>query len=181
MSFLYYPLGSPVIAASSGNNWSFEQGLSTWTPDSTCWQVAYVSGGTAGSIAPYHGDAFATFDAFVTRTSTGVMTNDDTFVAAVGQSWTATCRVKPIPGSRGQAWGRVGIKYLDAANAVLQTSPGSQVIAPYSASTVEALSTVTATAPASTAKVKLYVEAFNGDTSYYTGRICFDWCTLQKN
>ncbi len=179
MSVAYYPLiaGPSGPASYTGNNWSFENGLFTWTPDSLSFQVANTSG---SPLKAYEAVSYATFDAFVTGLQNGVMTNDDLFTAAVTQSWTATVRILPQPNS-GQVWGRIGLKFLDASLAVLQTSPGSKVDTQIGAggNQVWQLSTVTAVAPASTAKVKIYVEGHN--TVPQNGRVCFDWCTLQKN
>jgi hypothetical protein len=181
VSFAFYPISSAASTMGSpsvGPNWSFEDGLNFWTPDSASWLVKYPQNG----VPPYDGDAYAWFRGYVTRAAAGVMTNDATFTAVAGQSWTAITHVVIITPTDGLVSGRIGIKFLDGANAVLQSSPGNKIMTSQATGQESAwqLSTVTATAPASTAKAKLYVEAANTSTDL-SGSVFFDLCNLAKN
>lgn len=174
MSLLFqYPLANPATGALSGSNWSFENGLTGWSPDSACWQVGYVSAGTSG-LTPYHGDAHATFDSFVTGAASGTMFDTGTFAASVGTSKTATVRIAPQPGIQTVS-GRIGLQWLTAADALIQTDWSAYITVPTGG---WQLASVTAVAPATTAKVRIALGATNTDTQYKTGRVCFDWCTL---
>jgi len=171
--FFQYPLKNPTAAGSAGNNWSFEQGMTGWVADSTNWYVAFNPPGPF-SATPYHGNAVAGFDAYATRIATGTLYNTDTFAVSVGQSKTATCQVNPND-RQGFGQGRMGVQWLDAADAIVSTSWGNWITIPTGGWTT---STVTAACPAGASKVRICIGANNTDTQNYGGRVVFDWCTL---
>jgi hypothetical protein len=170
----YYPL--PKLAGgTTGNNWSFELGLASWTPDSACWQVAYAPPlGHTASVSPFEGHANATFDAFVTHASSGYMTNDDRFAVGVGGSKTMTCRIWPQP-NLGAVGGKAGIRWYDAGNVMVSDDLSALVTVPTSG---WQLVTVTATRPVGATQCGLVLYATNADTTHFTGRVNFDWLTL---
>lgn len=170
-----YPL--PVRAQpGTGSNWSFEQGLAGWTPDSLCWQAAYSAPvGHTASVGPYEGHAVATFDAFVTRASSGVMTNDERFAVGAGVSKTMTCRIWPQP-NQAAVSGKAGIRWYDAGNAFVSDDYSPLITVPTSG---WQLATVTAVRPGGATQCGLVIYAANADTHYFTGRVNFDWLTLE--
>lgn len=171
--FFQYPLRNPAAAIPSSREWSFENGLADWTVDSTSWQFSPAYGGTS-PLSPFHGALFATFDAFVAGALSGTAYTVSTFAATVGSSWTGKARIALQP-NLGAVRGRVGLQWLDAGDVLLSTSWGSWINNQQSG---WQQATVTATAPASTAKVRVAIGAENDDATYQTGRIAFDWITL---
>lgn len=168
--FRFFPLRAAVAVAP--REWSFENGLADWTTDSAGWN--FGPGGATAGLSPFHGNLYATYDAFVTGALSGTSYTNDTFTAAPGQVWTVNGRVGLQP-NKGAVRGRVGLQWLDAANALLSTSWGDWIDNQQAG---WQLAISTATAPASTAKVRVAIGAENDDATYKTGRIAFDYLTL---
>lgn len=171
--FRFWPLRA--AAAITERIWSFENGLADWTTDSANWTFGTNSTFRGVTLNPYHESLVGNFDAYVTGALTGTAYTNDTFAAAVGEVWTVNGRIALIP-NLGAVRGRVGLQWLDAGDVQIGATDWSDWIEDQQAGWQ--LAVKTATAPASTAKVRVAIGADNDDSTYKTGRISYDYITL---
>jgi hypothetical protein len=147
-----YPTGSLVQPASAAppvnteiTNAGFESGDIGWTKG---------SGWTINASGAYQGSWAAQYS----FTGTSDLLNDTFNTVTPGQSITASCMVQQGASSAGQAGARIILSWYTSADVLISTSLGTEVNTGSGGAWGQ--STITATAPATAAKVKVGARAF---------------------
>lgn len=157
---LVQPVSAPTPVNTAITNPSFESGDVSWDKG---------TGWTIGAVGPYQGANAAQFNFTGTSDITSAVFVD----VSPGQSITCSVMVQQGASSSGQAGARVVLKWYDATNVFISESLGSQINDGSGGAWGQ--STLTATAPAGSAKVKIAARAFRSSGSNALWVDVFAW------
>ena len=161
----YYPLEG-AVAVVDGQNFSFEQCLTYWTPDQAGWDCSETL-----APYPYHGLKYAVWMPHLCPVNSSTLYSDTLFAIAPGASATVSAWING-DGACGTLSGRASIEWRNGAASNGFSEGSIQTLGPWAWKQ----STATGVAPAGTTHAKIILRGTFGPQFGRCGVIAFDDC-----